>query len=87
VGLRKTSEKLNTYFDRLKRGKASKIKPSHVEKAIAKLKAKQALLNEELAEAVKPSKRERLRKKLGTVQAQIERGEWLLAQINAEPSR
>ena len=83
MGLEKIAEKLDSYYDRLEHGKATKIKPSHVEKAIVKLNARQEALNRELLEARKPSKKERLQCKLATVRTQIERAEWLLDQIGA----
>ena len=83
MGIEKISEKLEKYVGRLEKGKTSKIKPSHVEKAIAKLQVKQRLLTEELDETTKPAKQERLKKKLSTVREQIERAEWLLGKIAA----
>ena len=86
MGLEKITEKLDKYFSRLERGKATKIKPSHVEKVIAKLYAKQELLKDELRDAVKPSKKDRLENKLSTVREQIERAEWLLEKVGSKPS-
>ena len=79
--LENIADKLDEYFERLERGKAAKIKPSHVEKVIAKLQTKQDLLMGELQDAAKPSKQERLENKLATVCEQIERAEWLLAKV------
>jgi uncharacterized protein YaiL (DUF2058 family) len=79
--LESIAEKLDKYFSRLERGKAAKIKPAHVEKVIAKLQAKQQLLQEELRAAEKPSKKSRLENKLVTVCEQVERAEWLLDKI------
>ncbi len=81
MGLEKIAGKLDEYYDRLERGKAAKIEPAHVEKVIAKLRAKQDLLKGELQDAVKPSKQERLENKIATVREQIERAEWLRAKI------
>jgi hypothetical protein len=81
--LGKITEKLDDYFSRLEGGKAKKIKPSHVEKVIAKLHTKQRLLNEELLDAENPSKRDRLESKLTTARKQIERAEWLLAKVSS----
>ena len=85
MGLTKITEKLDSYFGRLENGKATKIKPSHVEKVIAKLRAKQMLLKEEIDGSEKASKKERLEKKLTTLGQQIERAKWLLGQIGAKP--
>ena len=84
MGLTKIGEKLDKYFSRLENGKAARIKPSHVEKVIAKLRAKQALLKTEIRDSEKPSKKERLESKLVTVHRQIERAEWLLDQVCSE---
>lgn len=86
MGLTKIGEKLDTYFFRLKDGKAAKIKPGHVEKVIVKLQAKQALLREELSDSRKPSKRERLESKLTVAENQIERARWLLQKIESDPN-
>ena len=86
MGLKKISEKLDSYLGRLEDGRAAKIERSHVEKVIDKLKAKQTLLQEEVRDTEKPSKIERLKSKLSTVGEQIERAEWLLEKIGPEPS-
>ena len=49
MGLKKLSEKLANYNDRLKSGKVSKIKPDHVEKVLRKLRKKSAELEAEIA--------------------------------------
>ena len=81
MGLGSTVEKLDKYFKRLEEGKAQKIKPSHVEKAIKKLKSKEELLIAEIAETEKASKRERLKRKLDLVREQQERALWLKEKI------
>ena len=86
MGLKKISEKLDSYFSRHEDGKAAKIERSHVEKVIDKLKTKQTLLKEEIKDTEKRSKIERLESKLSTVAEQIERAEWLLEKIGPEPS-
>lgn len=86
MGLKKIAEKLDTYYKRLELGKAAKIEPSHVEKVIAKLQAKQEQLKTELSETEKPSKRQRLEGKLATVEEQIARSEWLLKEIGSVPT-
>ena len=85
MGLTKISQKLDSYFSRLEDGKAAKIKPSHVEKVIAKLRSKQQLLKDEISDPVNLSKKERLESKLSVVGDQIERGEWLLDKIGSDP--
>lgn len=83
MGLKKLSQKLDAYFERLERGKATQIEPAHVQKVIAKLQAKQNLLTDEFLAAQSPSKKERLSNKLATARAQIERAQWLLAKIGS----
>ncbi|TRD22994.1 hypothetical protein [Palleronia caenipelagi] len=82
MGIESTIEKLDKYSERLKKGKVSKIKPSHVDKMIRKLEAKEQLLLEELAEAGKDTKRERLERKLALVREQLDRAKWLKEKIS-----
>ena len=60
MGLESVIEKLDKYYGRLEKGKAQKIKPAHVEKVLRKLEAKAQLLETELEETTKETKRERL---------------------------
>lgn len=83
MGLDSAIEKLGKYVKRLEEGKAKKIKPSHVEKIIRKLESKDKSLREEIAETEKPEKKQRLEKKLQTVQDQKNRADWLLQEITA----
>lgn len=82
MALKKSIAKLDHYFDRLKRKKADKIKPAHVEKMLEKLKAKRSDLLAEIETAKKPAKKERLSAKLDIVHEQIKRAKWLKQQIN-----
>ena len=81
MGLKKLAEKVTEYNQRFERGKASKIKPSHVEKILAKLKKKADELEASIASASSKDKKMRLEKKLGITTVQIERAEWLLKEI------
>ncbi len=81
LGLGKAIEKLDKYQKRLKRGEAARIKPAHVAKVEAKLKAKEAALEAEIARAKKPDKIERLKRKLALVRAQQARARWLAEQL------
>lgn len=81
MGLGKSIEKLDDYFSRLKKGKARKIKPTHVEKVIGKLKAKEKSLKGELASTEKDGKKSRLKQKLAIVSEQMERANWLLQKV------
>mgnify|MGYP000049766367 CR=1 FL=1 len=81
MGLGKSIEKLDDYFARLKKGKVQKIKPSHVEKVIGKLKAKEKSLQADLASAKKETKKSGLTRKLTTVAEQLQRAKWLLEKV------
>jgi len=81
VKLETTIEKLDQYYARLSGGKAEQIKSTHVEKVIRKLKAKEEILQTELAETSKQSKKDRIKRKITTINEQIERAEWLLKTI------
>lgn len=81
MGLRKLAEKVADYDQRFESGKASKIKPGHVEKVLAKLRSKADELEADIAAAGSNEKKARLSKKLGVATAQIERAEWLLKKI------
>ncbi len=59
MGIESTVEKLDKYYKRFNEGKAARIKPTHVDKAIRKLTAREELLLAELAETEKPSKKTR----------------------------
>jgi len=82
MGIESSVEKLDKYFKRLTKGKAQKIKPSHVEKVIRKLKKKEELLRAEIQEANKGSKIERLTRKLDILREQQNRTRWLLDKIS-----
>ncbi len=77
-------EKLDKYFKRLKKGKAQKIKPSHVEKVIEKLSNKEEMLLAEIADTQKENKIERLERKRVFLREQTERARWLLKEIGGQ---
>lgn len=81
MGLKKLAAKVADYNERFERGKASKIKPSHVEKVLAKLRKKSAELSADLISAKSAEKKGRLEKKLEVAATQIDRAEWLLEEI------
>lgn len=87
MGLKKLAEKMHEYNERLERGKASKIKPSHVKEVLEKLRKKAADLENEIETTKNTDKRARLTRKLGIAGEQIERAEWLLNEIDQEPDR
>lgn len=81
MGLKKLAAKVAEYNERLKDGKASKIKPEHVSKVLESLQKKAAELEAEAEKAHSPEKRARLERKLEVARAQKERAEWLLKEI------
>ena len=82
MGMKKLAAKVDDYNARLESGKASKIKPGHVEKVLEKLRKKSVELEEELAATTSAEKKARLRKKLQIANAHIQRGEWLMSEIS-----
>lgn len=82
MGLAKTAEKLQKYFQRLNTGKAEEIKPSHVQRVIDKLAGRERDLLEEIAATTKPSKKQRLEAKLASAREQMERARWLLEKVS-----
>ena len=81
MGLKKLSAKVDDYNERLVRGKVSKIKPSHVEKVLAKLRKKSAALQSEVTSTKSADKKARLKRKLGIAKKHIQRAEWLLHEV------
>lgn len=84
MGLKKLTEKLAAYFERLETGKAQKIKPDHVHKVLDKLRAKEAELRDKLAHAETDEQHARLQQKLKVTQEHIARAEYLLTAIGRE---
>ena len=82
MGLKKLAAKVADYNERFEQGKASKIKPSHVERVLEKLLQKAVDLRADIATADSPEKKARIEKKLGVATAQIERAKWLLKEIS-----
>ena len=81
MGLKKLAAKVVDYNERLECGKASEIKPSHVEKVLAKLKRKIEELEAEIAFAHSAEKKARLETKLAVARTHVERAEWLLTKL------
>ena len=81
MGLKKLAAKIVEYNDRLERGKASKIKPDHVDEVVRKLKAKEASLVAEIAATRDPDKKARLKRKLQVAREHIARADFLLGEI------
>ena len=81
MGLKKLAEKVDDYNARLESGKVSKIKPSHVEKVLEKLRKKTAELEAEIASTSSDEKRARLERKLEIAHTHVERAEWLLKEL------
>lgn len=81
MGLRNLAAKMGKYHDRLKSGKAHKIKPHHVEKVLEKLRKKSSELEAEISLARSPERIFRLNMKLDIARAHMERAEWLLKEL------
>lgn len=82
MGLKKLAAKVTDYNERLERGKASKIKPSHVRKIMEKLRRKTAELDARIASAKNPDEKSRLKRKLGIAREHKKRAEWLLKAVS-----
>ena len=81
MALKKTTEKLNKYRERLMKNEAKPIKRKHVKKIMDKLRSKHSDLKAELKKAKKSSKRDRIRAKLEVVEELQFRADWLLVKI------
>jgi hypothetical protein len=81
MGLKKLADKVDKYKTRLEGGKASKIKPDHVEKTLQKLRKNLAELEAEEKKASSPEKKARLKRKRGIALTHVERANWLLKQL------
>ena len=81
MGLKKLAGKLEDYRQRLEAGKASKIKPDHVEKVLGKLDRKIAELEAALEAEERADRRERLDGKLRIAREQRDRAEWLRGEL------
>lgn len=81
MGLNKLASKVDEYRKRLKEGKASKIKASHVKKVSEKLQKKTKELEDEIATTKNSDKKARLKKKLAIAREHEDRAEWLLKEI------
>ncbi len=82
MGLKKLAAKVTEYNERLKDGKVSKIKPSHVQKTLEKLLKKSEELKEEIRTSDNAEKKVRLERKLGIAGEHIKRAEWLMEEIS-----
>lgn len=81
MGVKKLAVKVAEYHERLKGGKANKIKPRHVEKVLGKLRSKETALRAELDKVASEDRKKRLQHKLEIAQEHISRAEFLLAEI------
>lgn len=81
MGVKKLAAKVEEYWDRLKRGKASKIKASHVEKVLSKLRKRALALDETIRNANDKDKSELVIKKRKVIERLIERAEWLKGRL------
>lgn len=81
MSMKETADKLEKYQERLKSGKAEKIRPDHVGKILAKLVAREAELSAEIAETTKHGRRARLEEKRATLRELIDKARWLASQV------
>lgn len=81
MGLSDIVKRLDKYQERLADGKAEKIKPHHIQKALEKLTVKEVQLIAEHEQATKPEKRKRLEGKISAIRAQIDKAKWLAERI------
>ena len=81
MALSKSLEKLARYYERLEAGETKEIKPSHVQKVIDKLEARERDLLEEIRNTKKQSKKERLEGKRITTLQHLDQARWLLKKI------
>ncbi|GAA6162283.1 hypothetical protein NBRC116589_44580 [Ruegeria sp. HU-ET01832] len=82
MGLKKLAEKMVEYNSRLEAGKAEKIKSSHVQKVLKKLRKKAADIEAEIHIEKNSDRKARLVRKLGTAHESVKRAEWLLREID-----
>lgn len=81
MGLKKLAGRIDDYNARLRDGKANRIEPDHVEKALGKLRNKAAELEAAYDVAATPEDRERFARKLEIARTHIARAEWLLNEL------
>ncbi|WP_193142185.1 MULTISPECIES: hypothetical protein [unclassified Meridianimarinicoccus] len=81
MGLKKLAGRVEAYRDRVKQGKADKIKPQHVERVLDRLRRKEADLKDKLDHAHGSRDKDRLKRKLRVARKHIERAEWLLKEV------
>ena len=82
MAISKISKRLDDYVERMKKGRAAKIKAKHVEAALDKLKRRKRALQEELESVRKDEKRARLKRKVRVAREQIKRAKWLLEEVS-----
>ena len=82
MGLKKLAGKIDAYNDRLLSGKATKIRPDHVEEVMEKLLLKEKSLTDQIADATAGSEGvARLELKLKVAREHIARAKLLLNEI------
>lgn len=81
MGVKKLAAKVAEYNDRLQKGHANKIKPSHVRKVLDRLRRKEAELKVEMEAAASDDKKARLERKLDIAREHITRAEYLITEL------
>ena len=87
MGLKELAAKVDEYNIRLEEGKVEQIRPHHVEEVLEKLRNNIASLETEIAVAQSEDKKQRLEQKRAIARAHVERGEWLLKNLDVRPAR
>ena len=79
--IKKSVEKLDKYVRRVEKGKAQKVKPSHVKEVLTRLKSQHHALRVDLRVSEDEAERARIGHDIDAVQEQIDRAEWLLSKL------
>ena len=82
--LRKTRKRLASLYDEAKAKDGAKISADHVQQILAKIDRKERKIQDALADATDPAKREKLARKLTVIDEQRQRGEELLALVRRD---
>lgn len=75
-------EKLDKYMDRLRHGKADKVKSSHVRQVLEKLEKRETDLLEQLKSEKSDGRKKRLERKILVNQKQAKRARWLFETLS-----
>ena len=85
--LRKTRKQLAALYEEAKERDGAKISAEHVRQILDKIDRKERAIQEALAEATDPAKRDKLTRKLAVIDEQRRRGEELLELVRRDQPR